>query len=158
MHILCAIGQRDGPQIIQRLATVLGSQHEIYLLHVLDPAPRHGLEDYLHSPGPVPHQRPLPPEQTRALDEAEQTAGQAALAEALEAAQKAGFSVVGEIQRGKPEQMIVRTALGTESQLIVIRASEGTQGRPQIGPASVGRTARFVLDHAPCDVLLLRGS
>jgi nucleotide-binding universal stress UspA family protein len=158
MKILCAIGQRDGPQIIQRLAAMLGSQHEISLLHVLDTGPRHGLEDFLRSPGPVPHQRPLPPHQTRELDEAEQTASQAALTEAIEAAQKAGFSVVGEIQRGRPEQMIVQTAHTRESQLIAIRASEGSQGRPQIGPASVGHTARFVLDHAPCDVLLLRGS
>jgi nucleotide-binding universal stress UspA family protein len=30
-------------------------------------------------------------------------------------------------------------------------------GRPATGPPAVGRTARFVLDHAPCPVLLLRG-
>jgi nucleotide-binding universal stress UspA family protein len=41
-------------------------------------------------------------------------------------------------------------------QLIAIQASQGTQGRPHIGPESVGHIARFVLDHAPCDVLLLR--
>ena len=158
MRILCAIGQRDGPQIILRLATMVGNQHEIYLLHVLDTGPRHGLEDFLHSPGPVPHQRPLSSEQTRALDDVEQAAGQAALAEAVAAAQKAGFSVSGEIQRGKPGQMIVQTAQTWRSQLIAMRASEGAQGRSQIGPASVGHTARFVLDHAPCEVLLLRGS
>ena len=38
-----------------------------------------------------------------------------------------------------------------------IRASEGSAGHPRLGPASVGHTARFVIDHAPCDVLLLRG-
>ncbi|MGD0005315.1 MAG: universal stress protein [Anaerolineaceae bacterium] len=157
MRILCAIGQSDGPQIIQRLANMLGNQHEIYLLHVLDPGPRLGLEEYLHNPGPVQRRRALPLEKTQALDAAEQSASQAVLAEAIEAAQSAGFSVSGEIQRGKPEQMIVQTARTWRSQLIAIRASEGTQGRPQIGPASVGHTARFVLDHAPCDVLLLRG-
>jgi nucleotide-binding universal stress UspA family protein len=158
MRILCAIGQRDAPQFIQRLVNMLGNQHEIYLLHVLDPGPRLGLEEYLHSSGPVQRRRSLPPDKTQALDAAEQSASQAALAEAVQAAQVAGFSVSGEVQRGKPEQMIVQTARTWGSQLIVIQASEGTQGRPQIGPTSVGHTARFVLDHAPCDVLLLRGS
>lgn len=40
--------------------------------------------------------------------------------------------------------------------LICISAREGSEGHPHIGPASVGHTARFVLDNAPCDVLLLR--
>jgi nucleotide-binding universal stress UspA family protein len=158
MRILCAIGQRDGPQIIQRLLNILGNQHEIYLLYVLDTGPRQGLEDYLHGPMSVQRRRPLPPDQIQALDAAEQSSSQAALDEAVQAAQTAGFSVSGEIQRGKPEQMIVQTAQTWGSQLIAIKASEGTQGRPQIGPASVGHTVRFVLDHAPCDVLLLRGS
>ena len=158
MRILCAIGQSDGPQIIQRLANMVGIQHEIYLLHVLDIGPRLGLEEYLRGSGTAQRRRSLPPEKTQELDAAEQSASQAALAEALQAAQAAGFSVSGEIQRGKPEQMIIQTARTWGSQLIAIRASEGTQGRPQIGPASVGHTARFVLDHAPCDVLLLRGS
>ncbi len=28
---------------------------------------------------------------------------------------------------------------------------------PSLGPKSVGHVARFVLDHAPCPVLLIRG-
>jgi len=31
-----------------------------------------------------------------------------------------------------------------------------TFGGPTLGPKSVGHVARFVLDHAPCPVLLLR--
>jgi len=156
MRILCAVGQNDGPQIIERLASLLGNQHELYLLHVLDSGPRLGLEGYLRGPGP--RRRALAPDQAQSLDAAEQDAGQASLDEALQAAQAAGFSAKGEIQRGKPEQIIVQTALAWKSQLIAIRASEGSQGRPQIGPASVGHTARFVLDHASCDVLFLRGA
>jgi hypothetical protein len=43
-----------------------------------------------------------------------------------------------------------------QSQLIVIFARELPQAHPGVGPASVGHTARFVLDHAPADILLLR--
>jgi nucleotide-binding universal stress UspA family protein len=60
------------------------------------------------------------------------------------------------LQHGKPEQVIVKMAQTWTCQLIAIQSSQGTQGRPQIGPESVGHIARFVLDHAPCDVLLLR--
>ncbi|MFN8474839.1 MAG: universal stress protein [Anaerolineae bacterium] len=60
------------------------------------------------------------------------------------------------VERGKPEQVIVRVAQEGGVALIAIRAREGTAGHPRLGPASVGHTTRFVLDHAPCDVLLLR--
>jgi nucleotide-binding universal stress UspA family protein len=62
------------------------------------------------------------------------------------------------VVRGKPEQVIVQVAQEQRCGLIAIQASEGAAGRPQLGPRSVGHTARFVLDHAPCDVLLLRAS
>jgi nucleotide-binding universal stress UspA family protein len=40
--------------------------------------------------------------------------------------------------------------------LIGLRARAQWDRHPPAGPGSVGHTARFVLDHAPCDVLLLR--
>ena len=40
--------------------------------------------------------------------------------------------------------------------VIVIGAREGYGDPTQIGPRSVGHVARFVLDHAPCPVLLVR--
>jgi nucleotide-binding universal stress UspA family protein len=52
--------------------------------------------------------------------------------------------------------MILQIAEDAKVSLISMWAREGTEGHPHIGPASVGHTARFVLDHAPCDVLLLR--
>jgi len=88
---------------------------------------------------------------------AEQAAGRAALEEAQNAAKTAGFqSESSRIAHGKPEQVIVEIAGEQNVDLSVIRAREGSEGHPHIGPASVGHTARFVLDHAPCDVLLLR--
>ena len=170
MKVLCAIGMQGGPEIILRVREVIGVQHELYLLHVIDTGPRHTLEEYLHGPGllrhpplpphePGPLHRPPPPPppgRERPIDEAEQAAGRAALEEASQEAERAGFHIQTDIQRGRPEQVIVQMAQSWGCQLIAIQASEGTQGRPQIGPESVGHIARFVLDHAPCDVLLLR--
>jgi nucleotide-binding universal stress UspA family protein len=78
------------------------------------------------------------------------------MAESQRAAQAAGLTAATVIARGRPEEVIVRTAADRTVDLIVVRAAEGAAGQPRLGPASVGHTARFVLDHAPCDVLLLR--
>lgn len=156
MKILCAIGQQGGPEIIQRMREEIGSQHDLYILHVINTGPRRELEAFLRGPGPH-HRSPPPPGQERRIDEAEMTAGQAILDEARQQAEQLGFAVQGNLQRGRPEQVILETAAQLDCDLIVIRNSEGSQGRPSLGPESVGHTARFVLDHAPCDVLLLRG-
>ena len=57
---------------------------------------------------------------------------------------------------GRPEQEIIRAANEQGVKLIVVGARYRGAGRPLIGPESIGHVARFVLDHAPCDVLLLR--
>jgi nucleotide-binding universal stress UspA family protein len=160
MKVLCAIGMQGGPEIIQRVLDVTGPKHELYLLHVIDSGPRLTLEDYLHRPGAMrrpPPPPPLPtPETQHPIDAAEQAAGMAAMEEARQEAERAGFQIKIESQKGRPEQVIVQMAQSWGCELIVIHASEGSHGRPTIGPESVGHTARFVLDHAPCDVLLLR--
>jgi nucleotide-binding universal stress UspA family protein len=67
--------------------------------------------------------------------------------------------IEGVTLRGKPEQEIARTAGAMPIDLILLCARRTLQpGEPPhpTGPKSVGHTARFVLDHAPCPVLLLR--
>jgi len=171
MNILCAIGIRGGGELVQRVLKVTGPAHELHLLHVIDAGPRHTLEHLLHGPRhraappppprgpppppPGPHPPP-PPERDRRISEAEESAAAAALDEARLEAERAGFRFHLHSASGRPEQLVVATAERLDCQLIVIRASEGGAGAPRLGPASVGHTARFVLDHAPCDVLLVR--
>jgi len=158
MHVLCAIGKQGGSEMISRIREVIGSQHDLHLLHVVDSGPRRTMQEYLFGPGQL-HRTPQP-ERVEPLEAAEHAAAEAAMEEARQEAEHAGFRVQTDIQPeielGKPEQIIVRAAHLWGCQLIVIRASEGSEGRPKIGPQSVGHTARFVLDHSPCDVLLLR--
>jgi nucleotide-binding universal stress UspA family protein len=154
MRVLCAVGIQNGAEMIRRVLSVIGPQHDLYLLHVIDTGPRRMLDEYLRGPGGT--RRPPSAQGTNPIDAAEQAAGDAALEEARREAEKAGFQVQTAIERGRPEQMIVQAAAEHGCRLVAIQASEGTQGRPHIGPESVGHTARFVLDHAPCDVLLLR--
>ncbi len=153
MHVLCAVGQRGGPQLVRRVVEMLFAGSELLLLHVVDTGPRHDLK---HLIGSLRHGPAGASERESELHAAEESAGKAALAETQEAAQAAGFSARTSLAWGRPEEIILQLAESENVSLICIRAREGAEGHPHIGPASVGHTARFVLDHAPCDVLLLR--
>ncbi len=90
---------------------------------------------------------------------ADERTAQDVLAEASAICQRLGMPTqrLGSlILHGRPEQEIIRTANEQQASLIVVGARYRGAGRPLIGPQSIGHVARFVLDHAPCDVLLLK--
>lgn len=61
------------------------------------------------------------------------------------------------IQReGRPEREIVNCAAAWQADVILILPRTNYGEKPSLGPKSVGHVARFVLDHAPCPVLLVR--
>lgn len=153
MRVLCAIGQRDGAQVVSAALALVGDGIELIIAHVIDDRPRHDVERFS---GPL---RRMSPDRQRALDLAEEAAGRAALAEAESVAREAGpriSSAETRLERGKPEQVIVALAQTLHIDLVALRPREHPDGHPQRGPASVGHTARFILDHAPCSVLLTR--
>jgi nucleotide-binding universal stress UspA family protein len=166
MNVLCAVGLRGGEALVRRLFEIAGADHDLHLLHVIDTGPRHALTHLLHGPRhrpPQPEPPPKPPrppaphaEQERRIDVAEEAAAEAAMEEARLEAGRLGFRVHLYRERGNPEELVAAKARTLECQLVVIHAREGAAGRPQLGPASIGHSARFVLDHAPCDVLLVR--
>ena len=78
------------------------------------------------------------------------------LKEAIEEAGRLGVAVSERLERGNPEHLIVEIAGETNAALVVLCARESPQGHPRVGPPSVGHTARFVVDHSPTHVLLLR--
>jgi nucleotide-binding universal stress UspA family protein len=53
-------------------------------------------------------------------------------------------------RHGQPEREVVSAAAGAD---LLIMARDGDQSR--LGPRSLGKAARFVVDHAPCPVLLV---
>jgi nucleotide-binding universal stress UspA family protein len=156
VKIICALGLQNGPELLRRAAAATGGDREWVLLHVIDTGPRHGLEAYLR--GGLPGRAHDVERHTAAAADSEAAAAEAVVQEAQQAGRALGLAVRGEVRSGPPEQVIAAMAGEIHAELIVIMASEGTAGRPQLGPASVGHVARFVLDHAPCDVLLLRGA
>ncbi len=53
-------------------------------------------------------------------------------------------------RRGRPEREVLTAAAGAD---LLIVARDGDRSRP--GPKSLGHATRFVVDHAPCAVLLV---
>lgn len=51
---------------------------------------------------------------------------------------------------GRVERQVVAAAVGAD---LLVVARDGDRGRP--GPHSIGHATRFVVDHAPCAVLLV---
>ena len=153
MRVLCAVGQRGGPELVKRVAEILHSGTELLLLHVIDTGPRHDLK---HLIGSLRHGPAAGPARERELSAAEESVGNDSLAETQAAAEAVGFVTRSSQVSGRPEEVILKIAADEDVSLICMSAREGAEGHPHIGPASVGHTARFVLDHAPCDVLLLR--
>jgi nucleotide-binding universal stress UspA family protein len=86
------------------------------------------------------------------------------LNEARELCIAAGHSpdlITTSLLEGRPEQEIVRMAQEVHAHLIVLGNHDRPvdphgKPRPKRGPGSIGHVARFVVDHAPCPVLVLR--
>jgi nucleotide-binding universal stress UspA family protein len=66
------------------------------------------------------------------------------------AAQRLGRDCTTVERRGRAEREVVAAAAGAD---LLIVARDGDRSRP--GPKSLGPAARFVVDHAPCPVLLV---
>ena len=75
---------------------------------------------------------------------------QGARALLAEAQQLLGRQAVRQARRGRVEREVVAAA--EEMDLLILARD---RGRAHSGPRSLGSTARFVVDHAPCAVLLV---
>lgn len=87
-----------------------------------------------------------PPAPGPALSEISDDAAQALLADAAERFGRAARAV---LRRGRVEREVVAACEGAD---LLVMARDGER---RLGPPSLGRHGRFVLDHAPCRVLLV---
>ena len=150
MRILCSLDGTNTKQVSE--AAQMFSSAEpltIALLTVIDVGPRRDLDRTRERFWRLPmHHEPV----TDEMEAAEGAASQDILNAGL------GYLPQAEtlLRRGRPELEIVNAAAEWRADVILIcpRAEYGEP--PHIGPRSVGHVARFVLDHAPCPVLLLR--
>jgi nucleotide-binding universal stress UspA family protein len=146
MRALVWIVEDTWEATVAEAAAFLPADAEVTLLHVapgdvetLAEGSRHGLLGRRRHPPP-----PGPPEPLRAISD---EAAEALLAEARE---RIGRDARTERRRGRVGHEVAAAADGMD---LLVLARDGDHSR--LGPHSLGPAARFVVDHAPCRVLLV---
>src|SRR5579875_1596020 len=143
MKVVIAVAGTEGEAYFRRTVEMAAADRaeEIILVHVIDVGPRHDLEagrERLLG-------RPLGEARQADLVRAEDERAQAALQFARQAMLAAGISeqkITDRVLRGKPNEELRRLAEANRALIVV----GGRAGKP--GPHSLGKTARYVIDHA----------
>jgi nucleotide-binding universal stress UspA family protein len=150
MRVLCCLDGTNSEEVGKAVAGLVSSEERtVGLLYVVDSGPHGEMERKRE--GLMRPRRPSGPLHER-MHEAETFAAQDVLNEGLRYLPGAEM-----LQReGRPEREIVQCAAEWRADLIVICPRSPRFGGPALGPKSVGHVARFVLDHAPCPILLVR--
>jgi nucleotide-binding universal stress UspA family protein len=160
-RFLVALAGTEDPALPEQVAQVAGTGGpavEVTLLHVVETGPR---ELAAYQPAVRRGPWPLPKKDAieGRLKDADEEAATALLAvwhdrfaAALPTAQIARL-----VAQGRPEQEIVVAAKRLNADALVLCARPRS-GPAEPGPRSVGHVARFVLDHSPVPVLLIRRS
>lgn len=150
MRILCCLDGTNVEQVTGAAQTLLRTEERtIGVLYVTDIGPREEMEQQRERHLRPPHP-PIPRrEQMRRAE------GMASSEILEEGSRSLGDAEM--LQRtGRPEREIVQAAASWQADVIVVCSRSAASGGPPLGPKSVGHVARFVLDHAPCPVLLVR--
>src|SRR5260221_4440290 len=149
MRVLCCL---DGTNVeqVSRATQMLATSRPptLAILYVTDTGPRHDIEHlrerFLRPPAP-------PPPREEEIRQAEKTSAQAILNEGLRY-----FLAAEALQReGRPEREIVNTAAEWQADLVIVCPRAEYGGQHTIGPKSVRRVARIVVDPASCPRLLV---
>jgi nucleotide-binding universal stress UspA family protein len=142
MHALVWITESSWPACADRARELLPADAGITFLHVV-PSDVEALAEH-PAPGLLGRHRPPPPgPSVRQISDDEA----ASLLEAAVA--RLGRPAETAARHGRVEREVLEAAAGAD--LLVL----GRDGEPRLEPKSVGREARFVIDHAPCEVLVV---
>ena len=145
VRALVWIGEGTWEATVDAAAALLPADAEIELLHVAFDAEtfvRAGRRGLL---GRHPHPPPGPDPVSTATEEE-------AAALLADAAARLGRDATRTARRGRAEDEVLDAARDADV-LVLARGGEPDH----LGPKSVGHAERFVLDHASCAVLLVRG-
>ncbi|MFZ0709782.1 MAG: universal stress protein [Terrimicrobiaceae bacterium] len=150
MRVLCCLDGTNAAQIAKATEMLAVAQpRAIAILHVIDTGPRRDMDRirdrfFRSKARHLPHEEEmLETEKKSAQEILDAGRGYLADAETIE-------------REGRPEREIVNVAAEWNADLVLICSRAVYGGKVAIGPRSVGHVARFVLDHAPCPVFLVR--
>jgi nucleotide-binding universal stress UspA family protein len=140
----------NGEQVSKAMEMLSATQPlALGILYVIDTGPRKDIE---HTRIRFLRRRDPPRPRRDEMKQAELAAAQDVLNEGLRYLPNAETFQ----RQGRPEREIVNVAAEWQANLVAICPRGEYGAKPTIGPRSVGHVARFVLDHAPCPVLLVR--
>ncbi len=150
--VLCVDGGRP-ERLIGRAVPLVADEAEWVPVHVIDSRPRVDLgllRVAMQGGGPIP------PAHRAAIEAAGQEHAHVVVRAATAALEARGLTAAQAVIRvGEPGRNLCAAAAEMNADLVVLFASRHSD-RDSSGPASVGHTARFVVDHAPCPVLIIR--
>ena len=157
---LVALAGTEDAALPQLVAQVLGSGEsaEVTLLHVEETGPRELVahdQVVRRGPWPIPAEDAIRHRMADADDE--EAAALLAVWHERFAAALPGATISHLVAQGRPEQEIVAAAGRLHADALILGARPRS-GPTDPGPRSVGHVARFVLDHSPVPVLLIRHS
>ena len=144
MKIVAWLTEGTWPACVDATAEIAPSDAEIVFLHVIDPDVTEGVHGAYAGLFGRGGRGPDPGD----VVESAARSAEAALFAAAEA--RLGRDVAGEARRGRSEREVIAVAEGAA---LLVVARDGDHSR--LGPHSLGRPTRFVVDHAPCRVLLI---
>ena len=149
MRVLCCLDGTNVEPISRATALLSHTGLTVGVIYVIDKGPHHEIEHtrerFFRPPAP-------PPERERQMLEVEHASAQEIIDEGLRS-----LSAAEALKReGRPEREIVNAAAEWPADLVLICPRAQYRDKHKIGPKSVGHVARFVLDHSPCPVLLVR--
>lgn len=154
MLIVVCLDLEDGIEPVRALAGFgCITRSNVTLLHIVDTAERTTLEDAMR-PGLV---RPAIRDVEESLDADEREMLRSAHEQAATILEAAGAGEVKlNVGTGRPERVILSYLSEANADLCVVGRRPDWHENSDIGPRSVGKVARFVIDHAPCPMLVHR--
>lgn len=142
MRALVWITESSWPACVDRARELLPADAEITILHVASSE----VEALAEHPGPGRLGRHRPPPPGPSVREISDEEAAALLHEAARRLARPAETVA---RRGRVEREVLEAA--ADADLLVL----GRDGEPRREPKSIGHEARFVVDHAGCEVLLV---
>jgi nucleotide-binding universal stress UspA family protein len=154
MRILVGIDSRQAAPLLSAVDTLVGLRgQEVVLVYVHDTGVRGELEFMRER---MLRRGPSAPRMAH-IGEAEEAGARAILSAAEGVARQFEAQITAIVESGEPGRVLVFFAGDQKADLLVVGARSGDISVPA-GPRSLGHTARFVVDHSPCPVLLLRAA
>jgi len=154
MRILLGIDGNDTKGLLNELATLVPLEEQELLLAYIHDTGARGEMDLIRGRFPG---RPLPVDRLDRIGAAERARADGILEDGERAAHGLARTVGVHVDAGEPGRVLVTIATERQVDLVVVGARSETTTVPA-GPRSLGHTARFVVDHSPSPVLLLRHS